>query len=213
MAEQSTYKKQEFCTTEGGVYLGHCMTNNAKMAAGLRRIFPAYGYKRSQYIGLQQGGALDGGIVCSTPTVFQIACGEQPAFKDKGNPTDNGVAGVWHAENGDIIIGAPNGRIRMFAESIDLLVEGDGEKTGYVNITANGGLAASCNRIEMEADDNMSLEGHASLDLNTTGRLKESCGTLKCIQGADVLKTPGTGNLAIWTQLEEQTKLISALVK
>ena len=125
--EVKTYKKNQFNTTEGGLYLGHSMANNAKMAVMLRRIFPSP-FKRAQYIGLQQGGELDGSIIISAPKTFQIACGEAPA---------QDVAGVWYAENGDINIHAPKGRIRLSAMSIDLISTGDGKETGYVSVNAN----------------------------------------------------------------------------
>ena len=122
--EVKTYRKNQFNTSEGGSYYGHSMANNAKMAVMLRRIFPS-SFKRAQYIGLQQGGALDGSVIVSAPSTFQIACGEAPV---------QDVAGVWYAENGDIVIGAPKGRIRIFAQSIDLISTGDGDETGWVNI-------------------------------------------------------------------------------
>ena len=99
--EAKTYKKNQFNTSEGGSFYGHSNANNAKMAVMLRRIFPSP-FKRAQYIGLQQGGALDGAILCSAPSVFEINCGEAPV---------NDVAGVWYAENGDINIHAPRGRV------------------------------------------------------------------------------------------------------
>ena len=100
--EVKTYRKNQFNTSEGGTYYGHSNANNAKMAVMLRRIFPSQ-FKRSQYIGLQQGGHKDGSILCSAPRTFEISCGEAPL---------NDVAGVWYAENGDINIHAPRGRIR-----------------------------------------------------------------------------------------------------
>ena len=107
--EVKTYRKNQFNTSEGGTYYGHSNANNAKMAVMLRRIFPSP-FKRAQYIGLQQGGELNGSIIVSAPSTFQIACGEAPV---------QDVAGVWYAENGDINIHAPKGRVRISAMSIE----------------------------------------------------------------------------------------------
>ena len=136
------------------------MENNAKMAVMLRRIFPSP-FKRAQYIGLQQGGELNGAILCSTPSVFEIVCGEAPVQE---------VAGVWYAENGDINIHAPKGRIRLSAESIDLISTGDGDKTGYVNIRANAYLDVGASKIKMEADQSFSTDSE-TMDINTSGKL------------------------------------------
>ena len=51
-------------------------------------------------------------------------------------PVD-GVAGVTYAENGDLILFAPRGRIRIMARDIDLIAEGNGWETGFVNIHSN----------------------------------------------------------------------------
>ena len=67
--EVKTYRKNQFNTSEGGTYYGHSNANNAKMAVMLRRIFPSQ-FKRSQYIGLQQGGHKEWSILCSAPRTF-----------------------------------------------------------------------------------------------------------------------------------------------
>ena len=115
--EVKTYRKNQFNTSEGGTYYGHSNENNAKMAVMLRRIFPSP-FKRSQYIGLQQTGEKNGSILVSAPATFEISCGEAPV---------QDVAGVWYAENGDINIHAPRGRIRLSAMSIDLIATGTGQ--------------------------------------------------------------------------------------
>ena len=198
--EAKTYKKNQFNTTEGGLYIGHVMENNAKMAVALRRIFPSP-FKRAQYIGLQQGGQLDGGILCSTPSTFQIVCGEAPV---------QDVAGVWYAENGDINIHAPRGRIRLTAQSIDLISTGDGDKTGYVNVKANAAFDVEAAKIKMKSDSSFSTESE-TMDINTTGKTQVDCGSWKVIEGSDFLQVPGTGNLTTMQHLQAMAKLIKSL--
>ena len=197
--EAKTYKKNQFNTTEGGSFYGHTNENNAKMAVMLRRIFPSP-FKRAQYLGLQQGGELDGSILCSAPSTFQIRCGEVPA--------SNEVAGVWYAENGDIVIGAPKGRIRIFAQSIDLISTGDGDETGWVNILANKEINASAGgEIKMEAGSAFSVEAD-TMDVNTTGKNEYNVGSFKVIEGGDANIQPGTGNIT----LEQAKKSLPKLV-
>ena len=200
--ESKTYKKNQFCTTEGGTYYGHVMENNAKMAVALRRIFPSP-FKRAQYIGLQQGGALDGAILCSTPSVFEISCGEAPV---------NDVAGVWYAENGDINIHAPKGRIRITAQSIDLISTGDGSGTGYVNVRANANFDVEATNCKMTADGKMSMSADADIDINTPGKLEENVGSFKVIEGGDVFQLPGTGNITIEQYAKAMVKLAESAI-
>ena len=198
--ETKTYRKNQFNTTEGGTYYGHSNENNAKMAVMLRRIFPSP-FKRAQYIGLQQGGELDGGIICSAPSTFQITCGEAPV---------QDVAGVWHAENGDIVIGAPKGRIRIFAQSIDLIATGDGKETGWVNAVANTEFKVDAGSIKMTSDDAFSTESE-TMDINTTGKTQIDCGSWKVIEGGDFISIPGQGNITIEQHIASFKKMIGSL--
>ena len=197
--ETKIYKKNQFNTTEGGTFYGHTNANNAKMAVQLRRIFPSP-FKRAQYIGLQQGGELDGSVIISAPSTFQIACGEAPV---------QDVAGVWYAENGDINIHAPKGRIRITAQSIDLISTGDGDGTGYVNVRANANFDVEATNCKMTADGKMSMSADADIDINTPGKLEENVGSYKVIEGSDVFQLPGTGNMT----LEQWTKSMAKLAE
>ena len=182
--EVKTYRKNQFNTSEGGSYYGHSMANNAKMAVQLRRIFPSP-FKRAQYIGLQQGGELDGSIICSAPATFQIACGEVPV---------QDVAGVWYAENGDINIHAPKGRIRLSAMSIDLIATGDGDKTGYVSVNANTKFNVEAGTVSFQSDDNFEVETE-KMQVNDPGLCEFHVGSYKLVEGGDFFTKAGRGNI------------------
>ena len=177
------------------------MENNAKMAVALRRIFPSP-FKRAQYVALQQGGALDGAILCSTPSVFEISCGESPV---------QDVAGVWYAENGDINIHAPKGRIRISAQTIDLISTGDGNGTGYVNVRANANFEVEARDCKMSADAKMSISADSDIDINTTGKLEENVGSYKVIEGGDALTIPGQGNITMEQFYKAMFKVIGSM--
>ena len=197
--ETKTYKKNQFNTTEGGTYYGHTNANNAKMAVQLRRIFPSP-FKRAQYIGLQQGGELDGSVIISAPSTFQIACGEAPV---------QDVAGVWYAENGDINIHAPKGRIRISAQSIDLIATGDGKETGWVSINANTEFNVESGNIKMESGDAFSVESE-TMDVNTTGKCEYNVGSWKVIEGGDFFTFPGQGNITFDQWAKTMAKVIGS---
>ena len=198
--ETKTYRKNQFNTSEGGTYYGHSNANNAKMAVQLRRIFPSP-FKRAQYIGLQQGGELDGSIICSAPSTFQIACGEAPV---------QDVAGVWYAENGDINIHAPRGRIRLSAMSIDLIATGDGKKTGYVSVNANTEFNVEAGNVVVNSDDNISLNSEV-MDTNVTGKCEYNVGSFKVIEGGDFFSVPGQGNITVEQFYDAMFKVIGSM--
>ena len=198
--ETKIYKKNQFNTTEGGTYYGYTNINNAKMAVQLRRIFPT-SFKRAQYIGLQQGGELDGSVIISAPSTFQIACGEAPV---------QDVAGVWYAENGDINIHAPKGRIRLSAMSIDLIATG-AEGTGYVSVNANTEFNVEAGNVVVNSDDNISLNSEV-MDVNVTGKCEYNVGSWKVIEGGDFCTIPGTGNITLEQWIRTMKKVIGSFV-
>ena len=195
--EVKTYRKNQFNTSEGGTYYGHSNANNAKMAVMLRRIFPSQ-FKRSQYIGLQQGGHKDGSILCSAPRTFEISCGEAPL---------NDVAGVWYAENGDINIHAPRGRVRISAMSIDLIATGDGGKTGYVSVNANTKFNVEAGTVSFQSDDNFEVETE-EMSINTPGKCEYNVGSYKLIEGGDFFTLPGQGNITFEQWAKTMAKVI-----
>ena len=197
--EAKTYKKNQFNTSEGGSFYGHSMENNAKMAVMLRRIFPS-SFKRAQYVGLQQGGALDGSVIVSAPSTFQIACGEAPVHD---------VAGVWYAENGDINIHAPKGRIRISAMSIDLIATGDGGKTGYVSVNANTKFNVEAGSVSFQSDDNFEVETE-KMEVNTPGKCEFNVGSYKLIEGGDFFTIAGLGNITFDQWAKTMAKVIGS---
>ncbi len=197
--ETKFYKKNQFNTTEGGTYYGHTNANNAKMAVQLRRIFPSP-FKRAQYIGLQQNGELNGSIIVSAPSTFQIACGEAPV---------QDVAGVWYAENGDINIHAPKGRVRISAMSIDLIATGDGKETGYVGINSNEKFNVEAGTIAFQSDNNFEVETE-KMEVNTPGKCEFNVGSYKLIEGGDFFTLPGLGNITFDQWAKTMAKVIGA---
>ena len=198
--EAKTYKKNQFNTSEGGSFYGHSNANNAKMAVMLRRIFPSP-FKRAQYIGLQQGGALDGAILCSAPSVFEINCGEAPV---------NDVAGVWYAENGDINIHAPRGRVRISAMSIDLIATGVGnppDGTGYVSVNANTEFNVEAGNVTFDSDNDFAVQSE-KMNFNPPVNCEFNVGSYKLIEGGDFFTIAGLGNITFDQWAKAMAKVI-----
>ena len=112
MAADKSVDFKRIGNTTGEVLFDQVDSQNNKQAVMIRRIFPNPGFRRSQYIGLQMSGVLNGSVNVSAPACYNVRCGEKPV---------NGIAGVTYAENGDLILFAPRGRIRIVAKDIDLI--------------------------------------------------------------------------------------------
>ena len=184
MAETQSYQKNQFNTTEGGLFFGHVMKNNAKMAVALRAIFPS-NFTKGHFIGLQQTGKLRGSIINSAPAVYEIFCGEKPV---------NGQAGVWYAESGDIDIRAPRGKITLEANNIEIISTGSGNKTGHILLGADGKIHGFSDDIKWQAGDSIALQGDGSISSITTGKVETVAGSNvdREAEGVDV-GLPGGG--------------------
>ena len=205
MAENTCPDYNRFGNTTGEVVLDTIDKRNNKMAIMIRRIFPST-FKRAQYIGLQMSGTLDGAINVSTPTVYNVRCGEKPV---------DGVSAITYAENGDIILFAPRGRVRIMARDIDLISEGNGATTGFVNIHSNSAIDMRTGELKMNASDRVGLAAETKINLNTTGEVKVSAGDFKIVEAPDVSPISGilgSGSNTIVQFGEGLAKLIQSIL-
>ena len=176
------------------------------MAVMIRRIFPST-FKRAQYIGLQMSGTLDGAINVSAPSVYNVRCGEKPV---------DGVSAITYAENGDIILFAPRGRIRIMARDIDLISEGNGTTTGFVNIHSNSSIDMRTGELKINANDRIGMAAETKINLNTGGEVKVSSGDFKIVEAPDVSPISsilGSGANTPVQFAEGLAKLIESLLK
>lgn len=112
--------------SEGEIVFGHLDENGDSAAVLIRSGNTAD--VTEHYIQLTTKGPLKGGTMNRCPGTYQIIC---------GNSAPQGVGFVLNTENGDLIIRAPNGRIRMEAENIDLIASGHDNQNGNINLIAN----------------------------------------------------------------------------
>jgi len=191
MAELNSWNHLQFNNNEGGLFLSYTNKNGAKVAAALRRIFPSQGVRFAQSIELIMAGPMEGSIICQTPKVFSINCGELPSGK---TADQDGVAGIWYAENGDIVLNAPNGSIRLLASNIELIADGN-PADGKGNVSLSPSASLRC-----EGADQIKLYGNetrikGSTVLNLEGKDEvEIAGGVKITEPADLvssLKTLG----------------------
>ena len=202
MAETQSYQKNQFNTTEGGLFFGHVMKNNAKMAVALRAIFPS-NFTKGHFIGLHQTGKLRGSIINSAPATYQIFCGEKPV---------NGKAGVWFAQSGDIDIRAPQGKITLSANNIEILSTGGGNKTGHILLGADGKIHGFSDDIKWQAGDSIALQGDGSISSITTGKVETVAGSNvdREAEGVDV-GLPGGGSETILEWADSLARTIESI--
>ena len=205
--EAKSYKSQSFNTTEGGLFCGYVQENNAKFAVALRRILPSpNNFKTDHYIALQMNGEYDGAIQMNAPSVLEMKCGEKPIYGE--------VAGLWRAENRDIRIQAPNGRIILDAETISLQANG-GEPFGNIYLDATNEVKVMGDSMKTIVDDSIAFEAERDYNITCMGRADIDCGDFSVTEGADValpvLLRGGQGTMGAVKFVKGVMKLIKSI--
>lgn len=123
--------------------------------------------RSAHYISLHETGKLAGGITNRCPGVFQIECGDAPV--------DN-TGMVLRSNNGDIIIGAPGSRVRIYGASIDLIARGSDSKTGNVKVVATNKVLINGKKLE--------LTGSSSSVLTSKGNVYVTASNILYLTGS-----------------------------
>lgn len=105
-------------------------------------------------ISMDKDGQRKGWTTMTAPGTFQVQCGDETK-KDQN-------ALFLNAINGDIIIKADNGRVRIEALDIDLIAKGPDNTQGNIQLKANEAILLK--------GKNITIDGSASYRLATTGQ-------------------------------------------
>lgn len=210
-------------TPEANIVFGYPAANNAKMAVLIRNIFGTPAFRQAHYIGLFSEGPLAGGTTIVAPSVFQVYCGEKPVSAS-GNASgaealtavgdqksSNGISFVAHAANGDMILSAPNGRIRIMAQDIDLVTHGNKSGNGFISMAASGTVKIKGNRVETEGADAIKFGTEREYGISVPGTYRLECGRFKVVEGADASPLGGqSGTLTAQQYAQSVVKLIQS---
>jgi hypothetical protein len=199
MAKTNTPNFWRKTTCDGEIAFGEVFLNGIKCAAILRNVDPTL--SKSQYLAYLNSGKLKGGTVNRCPGVYQIRCGDKPV---------QDVSFVLHADNGDIIIGAPNGRIRMYAQSIDMIASGPDNKTGYINMLSNTKVEIKTPIIDATASVETNITGEKKVNIASRDEVKVTGNFNE--QSPAVIDIPPPGSQTLKETLEGIVKLVKDIV-
>jgi hypothetical protein len=149
------------------------------------------------YMTMDSSGDIDQGRKGSTinvcPGSFSVKAGKDVAKESK--------AIFQYAENGDIVIGAPNGRITIFAENIELIASGPDGSNGVITIDANEKVIVKAPLIDINSKVSTKIFSEKTVDVIGKAILNIYGGLIDCADGATKLKGSKGGSIN-----EEQNK-------
>ena len=108
------------------------------------------------YIKMQETGSKEDGskgstnIVC--PGTLTALTGKDIVNYPPGSDTPRDIPAIYYeAENGDIILTAPRGKIKIAAEAIEIIAKGSDGRTGVININADDKILLDAQTIDIQS--------------------------------------------------------------
>ena len=158
MAQKENKHPFQLGTEHGGIGIGVVNTNSNQIDACKISNGPDAG---RHYIRLQETGSKEDGskgsthIVC--PGTLTALTGKDIVNYPPGSDEPRGIPAIFYqAENGDIVLTAPRGKIKIAAEAIEIIAKRSDGKTGVGDISA---------------DDKINLKAQI-IDVNSTASTK-----------------------------------------
>jgi hypothetical protein len=150
------------------------------------------------YIQMDSSGDINQGRKGSTinvcPGSFSVVAGKDVA---KETP-----AIYQLAENGDIIIGAPNGRIKIYAQNIELIAQGSDGQNGVIQLDGNEKVIIKAPQIDVNSKVSTKIFSEKTVDVIGKAILNIYGGLIDCADGATKINGSKGGSTN-----EEQNKL------
>ena len=198
MGKTLNYHMIRYGVAEGELKFGHIHTDNVVSACMLRS-----GFTFKHYITMDGPGGEDfrkHSTTCRSPGAFQVKAGEGVPKNQPGIFLD--------AENGDIVIRAANGRVRIEGIDVDIRANGSDGKRGNVIIDANDAAIMKGQVVDVNAKASAKFFSEKSVEISGTTVVNIYGGFIDMADGATSVKgskNPATGVLG--TAWEIRNKL------
>ena len=198
MGKTKNFHMIRYGVAEGEIKFGHIHTDNVISACMLRS-----GFTYKHYITMDGPGGEDfrkHSTTCRSPGAFQVKAGEGVPKNQPGIFLD--------AENGDIVIRAANGRVRIEGIDVDIRANGSDGKRGNVIIDANDAAIMKGQVVDVNAKASAKFFSEKSVEISGTTVVNIYGGFIDMADGATSVKgskNPATGVLG--TAWEIRNKL------
>ena len=160
MSSKINYESYRLGTKDGEIKFGHLSENQQIYSVYLNN----YMTDSPHYIAMVQTGEMDwqrDSTLCRSSGSFAVIAGDRA--KD-GTPSID-----LTANSGDIILKAPNGRIRLSAKDIELVSSGDTGETGNIRLKANEKIILDAGQI-VDIHAKVSIKIVSDKDVETIAR-------------------------------------------
>ena len=165
MSKKENFHPYYIGTEHGRLSFGHIRDPN-EISACMLQSGPDGG---RHYIVMEETGSADEGTKGSTksfcPGTFTVKSGKDIVNYPEGKDEPRNIPAIWYeAENGDIIIKAPRGRIKLEAESIELTAKGFDGRTGNILMDADDKIALNAQIVDVKSRVSTKIFSESTVD-------------------------------------------------
>lgn len=181
--KKKNYHTVRYGTAEGEIKFGHLHRDGELSGLMLRN--GSASSKGNHYITLDSSGTKqrENGTLCVSPGAFQVKAGYD--LENESGSEENKYNGIYlDAVNGDIVIRAPSGRIRMEAVDIDITATGQDNEHGTVFITGNEKVIVKAQTIDVNSKVSSKFFSEKTVEVVGNGLLNIYGGLVDCADGA-----------------------------
>lgn len=157
---KETFEALEYGNRWGKVYFGGLnLAGQGGLESDVLSGIGLQAFNSLHYIQMENDGPRKGWTLQRNPGVWEVKCGD--------NVKEGEIGGYIQVENGDLVLKAPNGRIRLQAVDIDLRADGYNEKTGVINIDSNNEVRVRTGKFKVTSENGISLFSPEAIDIVT----------------------------------------------
>ena len=166
MSKKENFHPYYIGTEHGQLSFGHVRDSN-EISACMLQSGPDGG---RHYITMEETGSAEEGTKGSTksfcPGTFTVKSGKDIVNYPEGKDEPRNIPAIWYeAENGDIIIKAPRGRIKLEAESIELTAKGFDGRTGNILMDADDKIALNAQIVDVKSRVSTKIFSESTVDM------------------------------------------------
>ena len=189
MSQRKNYHTVRYGTRDGEIQFGHIHKDNNESAVMLRS-----GHDFLHYISMDSSGekgARKNSTICRSSGPFKVEAGDECKITTDNQENQAGIE--MDAISGDFILRAPQGKIRIEAQDIELVANGYNGRTGYIALDSNEKVIIKSKSVDIRATETAKFFSENKLDVVGNAIMNIYGGLIDMADGATSILGSKTG--------------------
>lgn len=181
MSEKENYYTLEYGNSDGCIRFGSIESSSGSVRGEVVSDVKLQASYEGHYITLDKDGQREGWTVSRCPGTYSVTCGEFYEGPGKEN------AFIVIAKQGDIVLKAENGDIRMIARNIEVLADGPDNDRGVIKMKANESITLNSKNVFIDSEVSMKFVSSGLGEIACRTSMQLYAGFIKSVTGASAI--------------------------